>query len=191
MKSLLVDAMRQANAGDTGASVSDSGSFEPADRDFDATANDEIIDSCEPDADELELLSSTGVLVVGDEVAESTTEPSAELSRLDDPSGRLSISHGRRECITAPERVPVLTRYSAHLCVLLAVVSAGSWLLYQQIEARYFRDAFRSDHFHVSANDDSKATVLTVADSKLERFPFIDLTAIDSRQRSDDAGTTP
>lgn len=187
MKSLLVDALRQANTGDTGTSVSDSGSFETAEADseFGATANDEVIDSREPDEEELELLTSTGVLVVGEDVADSSVDPSIKFSRLNDSAAQLSISRGHHPHVTAPESVPVLARYAPLICIVLAIVAAGSWLLYQQIEVRYFHGVFDSSLTDANAN----GAAIETADAALnvERFPFINVPT----ETSDVAGASP
>lgn len=191
MKSLLVDALRRANTSDTGHSVSDSGSFDTADSEFGETANDAVMDGHEPDADELELLASTGVLVVGQEQTDTTAHTAAGFSRFDDSDVRLSIPRDHRERTTAPECVPALARYSPLICILLAFVAAGSWLLYQQVESRYFRDVFNSSHLQTSVKDDSATRALTIAESNVGRFPFIDVPADESAENSGAAGVTP
>lgn len=187
MKSLLVDALRRANTGDTGPSVSDSGSFDTADSEFGATANDEVIDSHELDAEELELLSSTGVLVVSDDAAHSLTIPSAEFSPEEKSGAQLSISGERYAHVAPPGNVPVLARYAPLICIVLAIVAAGSWLLYRQVEIRYFHGAFDSSHFQTSVNADGASNLSPVVDPIVERFPYIDV----STEGSDAAGATP
>lgn len=187
MKSLLVDALRRANTDDTGRSVSDSGSFDTADSEFGDTANDAMIDTHESEADELELLKSTGVIVVGDEVTGATIQEAPDFSRFDDAGAQPSIANGNHDADIAQACVPALARYSPLICISFAIVAAGSWLLYQQLESRYFRDVFDTYRLQAAASDDGVESALTTAESNLGRFPFIRVPAVDAAEKESES----
>ena len=77
MKSLLVDALRQASSDDSDHALSDSGSFDVSNEEFAAAiANDE---PDTPAEDELELMATNHALDVSSEIADSTPEEAPEV----------------------------------------------------------------------------------------------------------------
>lgn len=80
MKSLLVDALRQANSDDSDAdqALSDSGSFDATNDEFDAIANDDAGDAAHGADADLSLLATSAALELPAEPAEHAAEEAEE-----------------------------------------------------------------------------------------------------------------
>ena len=142
MKSLLVDALRQANDEESDQVLSDSGSFDARSEDFAETANDEHGE----DTGELELMSTTKALVVTEEVTDDTPDASIEDEDLPRADAAAAFNHeeevdfsvtivGEMPTPVDPQKMPRIAQFSPLLCLALAATVAGGWLLYQQLGA--------------------------------------------------------
>ena len=134
MKSLLVDALRQANGEGTDKALSDSGSFDTSSQDFGETAND----------GELELMSTHSALIVREPEAEpQEAEAETELEVAVEPEvvgvtehdeGTIDDEHamtivGMQALPLRDGAMPRLARFSPLLCLVAAALVAASWLL--------------------------------------------------------------
>ncbi len=137
MKNVLVDAIRQANRDEPGQTLSDSGSFDTADSDFGVTANDAVADT-QSIADELQLYETSNALTASDGgVGESivlTDTTTSELAEAELPSDVQRTVPAVSARFNTVRRTPVLSRYSPHICVLLAALAAATWLMFQQLQ---------------------------------------------------------
>lgn len=173
MKSLLVDALLQANSGDKGQTLTDSGSYDATDRVLPITANDavaECSDTAEEatnrrQADDLQELSLEVEVKVREAINEHSI-PAAAVTWVADP-----INEG-----------PVLARFTPHACVLLAIVTAGCWFAYQQLRPTYSESVLGVSQLRASdAQTAQNGSVMN--SSVVNRFPFLE-----DRADSDVAG---
>ena len=134
MKSILVDALRQANGEEAETKLSDSGSFDTTQEDFTATANQDIIDvGVEAEVAELELMATTRDLLVPDAGEDDEFPP----PRVEDTAvsgagwvtDRASVVRGNGSLA----RAPALARHVPLICVAAALLSAAGWLGYQHL----------------------------------------------------------
>ncbi len=134
MKSLLVDALRQANGDDSDKALSDSGSFDAENQDFGDTAND----------DELELMSTHSALIVRQPQDEPQVEPQETMAETElaiEPvdvaehdQGPVDDEHamtivGMQPLPLRDGAMPRLARISPLLCLVAAALVAATWLL--------------------------------------------------------------
>jgi len=150
MKSILVDALRQANGDDTDQALSDSGSFDASQDALAPPANDTI---GEQDG-ELELMSTTSALVVqeqaeqgpeetveGDESEATVQEPEADFEQAAyepiayepvDDQHAMTVA-GMMPLPVSRQQAPRLARLAPLLCAVLAFTVAASWLLINKL----------------------------------------------------------
>ncbi len=166
MKSILVDALRQANGKEPDSTLSDSGSFDATAADFGPTANDEeVVPLAGPD-ENLELMRTSAF----------HTDEFDEESEPDSPEQPLALTRALNSSALAPTQnsttAPVLARFAPLVCVLLAVVSAASWALYQQFATANHDNRFGAADmpFRSGVDQNGAPGALYGAD----RFPFID-----------------
>jgi len=146
MKSILVDALRQANGDDTDQALSDSGSFDASQDALASPAND-IID--EQDS-ELELMSTTNALVVTEEVEQEPEEIEAVHPEPDDIALEAEANFetvayepvdddhamtvaGMMPLPVTRRQAPRLARFAPLLCIALALTVAAGWLLINRL----------------------------------------------------------
>ena len=172
MKSILVDALRQANGEETDGALSDSGSFDASNQEFEATANDEVSEG------ELELMSTTNALVIHDDSEHVVEEPAVS----DEPVGRIELEtdaepvddeHAITIAGMAPlparkHNAPRIARLSPLFCIVIAVIVAVSWLALQQIGVS------RGTVGAVVGTSGSDVVVPADGDDEVARFPFLD-----------------
>lgn len=175
MKSILVDALRQANGDDTDQALSDSGSFDASQENLEAPAND----SLEHEEGELELMSTTSALVVREEetvVHDHVPDESGEdVQVLELDEGPVDDKHaitvvGLMPLPVLHTQTPGLARFAPLLCVLLAVAVASSWLLINTLGI-----SGGSLGTKISQSDGEVPQEAPGADASIEtRFPFLE-----------------
>jgi len=174
MKSLLVDALRQANEREASGTLSDSGSFDATRDDFGVIANDEErsektrvgVDRSE-DVD-LELLE-TSAPADTDPASNDAVEFMAEEPVAMEPDRRI----GMKSNATTVEEAPLLAKYSPLLCLCLALAAVGMWSVYLNISADQSATAIGAVF---SESRRSESAVETGQGSTEERFPFLSST---------------
>ena len=166
MKSILVDALRQANGKEPDSTLSDSGSFDATQPEFGQTANDAEVVPLENPDENLELLQTAAF-----HTEDFDAEPDSEF-----PEQSLAVTRAIDSAAIIPKRgssrAPVLARFAPLVCVALAIVSAGSWALYQQYGTANHNHRLGAADMPVNpgiANNAGESTA-----SAAERFPFID-----------------
>ncbi len=126
MKSILVDAIREASGDKPESALSDSGSFDASTEEFGETANDEHV----VDDGELELMETSSSLELppepqGDLVAEDYVEETA--SEIDANHAITIVGELPRP--VPPQKAPAISRFAPLATVLAAVVVAALWML--------------------------------------------------------------
>jgi len=150
MKSILVDALRQANGDDTDRALSDSGSFDTSQDTLAPPANDTI----EEQHGELELMSTSSALVVREESEQGPEETvkvdESEANFQDTEADFEQVSHesivyepvddehamtvaGMMPLPVTRRQAPPLARIAPLLCAVLAFTVAASWLLINKL----------------------------------------------------------
>ncbi|MCH9695695.1 MAG: hypothetical protein K0U72_14365 [Gammaproteobacteria bacterium] len=178
MKSLLVDAMRQANKGDSGSTLSDSGSFDTTSDEFTETANDAVVTVPGTAADELQLLdadtpeSDSPLAEVLDEV-ETLPELLQDPETTSPTGGRELSAKFAVADIVAPvvSKAPRLSRLSAVICLTLFLTSGVVWTVWQK-----WHDQAAASALGVSwipGESTRSETNSENAAANTERFPFI------------------
>jgi hypothetical protein len=175
MKSLLVDALRQANSAKSRKALSDSGSFSVACDDFQRTANDagdpEDFAAGVAQDRELELLDAAGdpedpqapaLEAARSEPRKQSDSELRESNRASHKTIARSQSHG--------STAPLLARYSPLLCLSLAVIAASFWAVVANLETR---GSSRALGAVVTASRPSILPTQPAESSTLQRFPFI------------------
>ena len=173
MKSLLVDALRQANSPE---SLSDSGSFETTDESLPETANDEVVDVDELQEhieEDLELLA-TGVFETG-EWQQHTAAPDEDPVAPD-------VTEPHAEVVAGALRAPLMARIAPILCCAIAFVSAVAWIGWRHYETQFGKSGFAATEAARPEADANDALGGTLYVAGAERFPFIDPGAPDDRQ---------
>ena len=176
MKSILVDALRQAEDDDADQALTDSGSFDASQDALDASANDAI----EEDHGELELMSTSNALVVRDESEDVPDEPVAvdedervsqdfavEYEPVDDDhavtvAGMIPLPVTKRQS-------PRLARLAPFLCTALAIAVATSWLWINKLGLPGTTLGTTISQAHAADPADVKASDL----EPTTRFPFL------------------
>lgn len=170
MKSILVDALRRANDSESETNLSDSGSFDATHEDFTATANQDLADAAfGEDAEELELLSTTRGLVVGDDNVSVPPELGETMA-----SGTVLLTVGDY-VIPDNRSLPTMPRLARHvpvLCLTLAFVAGTAWFAYQQLELR--KDASSLGAFAIHQSNAGGTDGVVVADELQRRFRYLD-----------------
>lgn len=177
MKSILVDALREANGTKSESTLSDSGSFDATQSEFGPTANDEeVVPLAAPD-ENLELLR-TASFHTDDFDSELDTEfPEQSMAAT------RAIDAAVLAAIQSSARTPVLARYAPLICIAVAIVSAGSWAVYQHYATTNHDTRIGAAEFRLGPGVNHDGVESTARDA--DRFPFIDLVA------EADAGATP
>lgn len=143
MKSILVDALRQANEDEPQRELSDSGRFDTIREDFSATANQEMIDATFGDGDEeLELMSTTRGLTANDGEAAPGEAIPAQLGET--LAGATVLLTGSDCVVPDSDSLPPMPRLARHvpiLCVAIALFAAAAWQGYQRLELRQYNSA--------------------------------------------------
>ena len=182
MKSILVDALREANDDKPESALTDSGSFDASGEDFTETANDEHV----ADSGELELMSTTDSLELPAELQDDIgeTEQIAETTA----AAEIDASHaitivGELPRPVPPQKAPAIARF-APLVTLLAAAAAGAvWMLVNHLSIvppAAIVDS-RGNSGSIAGAADDPGDVAAVAPN----FPFIDF-----EQGTIDEGTT-
>lgn len=176
MKSILVDALRQADGDDADQALTDSGSFGTSQDALDAPANDVI----EEDQGELELMSTTNALVIRDESQDASDEPVA----VDEDQGEPQdfaveyepVEDDHAMTVAGMIPLPVTKRQSPRLamltpflCAALAFAVAASWLLINKLTVRGTSLGTTISNAHAADPADAAAIELEPA----TRFPFL------------------
>lgn len=139
MKSILVDAIRQANDTESETKLTDSGSFDTTNEDFRATANQDMADAgFDKDAEELELMSTTRGLVVPDAGEHSDDGLDEDMpTQLAETSVGATVLLTGADCVVPDARslppMPQLARHVPLMCVAVALLSAAGWFGYQHL----------------------------------------------------------
>lgn len=142
MKSILVDALRQANDKESETKLSDSGSFDTTQEDFTASANQDLIDAgFDDDAEELELMSTTrGLVVPGADAGGDDGANEATPTQLTETMASATVLLTGSDCVIPDKNslppMPKLARHVPVICVVVALLSAAGWLGYQRLELR-------------------------------------------------------
>ncbi len=171
MKSLLVDALRQAAVNDDDQSLADTGTIDSAGEEFDATANDE---QGSPDA-EFELMVTTNSLVVAEAQTDETDDDTAYGERH---AGQIA---NRLPALARTHAIRELARFSPLLCLIVAAMGAGGWISYQQVAAT---DNSTNLGAVVSGSrvNAGAAGIDTVNRTEATRFPFLIDGQVDSSE---------
>lgn len=132
MKSILVDAIREANDDQSDSAMSDSGSFDASSQELGETANDEHV----VEGGELELMATTNSLELPSEQIDDSrdSDRAEELASADeiDTSHAVTIV-GELPRPVPPQNAPALARFAPIICVLLAITVGALWLLAHQL----------------------------------------------------------
>ena len=178
MKSILVDALRQANGDEGDKALSDSGSFEADQEQIESPANDALAQ----EKNELELMSTTNALIVQDG-ADNRQNHDAGIAGEESAGGEIEVEAppvddehavtivGMMPLPIARRRIPRLARVAPLLCVVCAAAVGGSWILINKVGMS------RADLGPVSSTPGSADPAgVTEGDGSLEhRFPFIEI----------------
>ena len=177
MKSLLVDAIRQAKFGDQEQSLSDSGSFDTTRSEIPETANDAVIEPDGDDAEALRLYETSASL----EAAVSDADDDADFFNtnelVSDNAGKRAATGPLRPAASAPlisvrSSGPYIARFAPLACVTLAALAAMSWSGYQHLKLKYAESEFAAAQVGgtaARAPERDGAVSLAVE----QRFPFI------------------
>ena len=179
MKSLLVDAMRQANKGDNDEALSDSGSFDTTTDQFTETANDAVVEAPQPHADDLQLLDpdapgigATDVEALGTG-ADAVAVALPELESPEPANGReLSAELAAFDvAVPAVSRAPSLSRLSPAICLALFFAAGLAWSGWQYWQTQVAGEALGASRI-LGAPTPSAASAAATG-SEVELFPFI------------------
>lgn len=166
MKSLLVDAMRQANKGDNGVALSDSGSFDTSSDQFTETANDAVVETPEPLADDLQLLDP-------DQTIAADPVLLAELESAESASGRELSAEMAAFDVAVPDvsRAPSLSRFSPAICLALFFAAGLAWSGWQNWQTQAAGSDLGASRIPGAPAQSAQSEA--GAGSQVERFPFI------------------
>lgn len=179
MKSLLVDALRQAHNSRQSRSLSDSGSFDTTNAEFETTANDPVASEVAASPDELALFETTANAALHDDAL--YVEPSQDAD-FDEPLGAvrpLGPKHTSAAQYVLPTSglsqsgLPAVARFAPVICVTAALITAVSWGLFRSSELG--RDdltmlGLQSRDSSVETRQNRPSAINTAA----VRFPFLD-----------------
>ncbi len=191
MKSLLVDALRQAHNSRQSRSLSDSGSFDTTDAEFETTANDPVAleETALPDEtaspeeaaslEELALYETTTDAALNFDAAYDEPLQDAD---FDEPLQPVRPPQSKRtsdEESSIPDvrpsqpGLPALAKFAPAICVTAALLAATSWALFRSSELG--RDGLTMLELQYSEsagefrNDRPSPTSAAIV-----RFPFLD-----------------
>lgn len=173
MKSILVDAIRQANEKEPETNLSDSGSFDATQEDFSAPANQDLIDAgFEEEAGELELMSTTtGLVVPGDDDRDSESMPARPGDTMSGGTVLLTSSDYIIPDNDSLPPMPKLARHVPMLCVALALIAGASWYGYQHLDLEPGASGLGA--FTVQSQAASARDELLSGDSSEPRFRYL------------------
>lgn len=191
MKSLLLDALRDAKSGGEEKVLSDSGSFDTSSEEFSTTANDSDVDPDAISESELALYETSISIELG---IDSEDSPTPDLDELDTAEEHLgyaaslgaatSVPDTSPTCIRAETTAPAMARYAPIACLLCAAIAASSWFAIY-----YFKWGHSESGITTSQRAISTASVDSSSDTGLggraENFPFIDLSAPEKEREAD------
>lgn len=169
MKSLLVDALRQARSGEQGQSLSDSGSFDVTSQEVLETANDSIVEESA-----LELYETSMSVDVDGEFPESLDID----AQLED-SSRYSATALSRAAINSSgmspdsSKGPAFARFAPVICVAFAACACVAWFAIHYFNLTSFDAELASgriDRAALSIADESDP----LASNETGRFQFIE-----------------
>jgi len=128
MKSILVDAIREASGDKPDSALSDSGSFDASSDDFSVTANDEQVD----DDGALELMATTNSLELPSEQEDDSSGPDQVEEAVS--ADEIDASHaitivGELPRPVPPQKAPAVARFAPLVCALTALAAGGFWML--------------------------------------------------------------
>lgn len=166
MKNPLADVIRQSSGSDH--ALSDSGSFDTSKQNFGPIANDEAIEAVE-DA-ELELLESTGAIVLDDGTITFQTQDEIDHKVEDAP---LPPSELLKANAFDPERAPLMSRYAPVICLATALLAAVGWSAWTTVRDYSSESSIGANELPVPGIEDASVAG-TVHIAGAERFPFID-----------------
>lgn len=154
MKSLLVDALRQAKNLDEAQVLSDSGSYDTTKDEFLATANDAVAEQSDIAEQELALYETINKSL---EVSAAVdTVPAVELQ----PTVAI-VGSGPRQA-----------RFAPLICMVLAVLAASIWLGYQQVRLGHSESAMDMSQAQ-NASVHTQRMNASADQSNFRRFPFL------------------
>ena len=173
MKSLLVDALRQAHNSRQSRSLSDSGSFETTSAEFETTANDPVASEVAPSPDELALFETTANAALNDDALYDEPSPDAD---FDEPLGSKHTSAAQNVLSTSglsQSGLPAVARFAPVICVMAALITAVSWGLFRSSELG--RDdltmlGLQAPETSIETRQNRPSAINTAA----VRFPFLD-----------------
>jgi hypothetical protein len=189
MKSLLVDAMRQANKGSDDAALSDSGSFDTTSDQFAETANDAEVKAPDALADDLQLLDHNAPAAEAVAVSAPTAEAVAVDSiDIDEDQGsvqlpdvvlpetpgdtELSIEEATFDvAVPVVRRAPRMSRFSPAICLTLFLAAGFAWTAWQNWQEQAAGSVLGASRIP-GAPAGSAQNSAEMA-STVERFPFI------------------
>lgn len=169
MKSLLVDALRQARSGEQGQSLSDSGSFDVTSQEVLETANDSIVDEST-----LQLYETSMSVDVDGEFPESSG-----IDAQSEDSSRYSATALTRAAIDSSgmspgaSKGPVFARFAPVICVAFAACACVAWFAIHYFNLSSFDAELASgriDRAALSIADENDPLAIGVTG----RFEFIE-----------------
>ncbi len=130
MKSILVDAIREASGDKPESALSDSGSFDASTEEFGETANDEHV----VDNGELELMETTSSLEPAHEQLDDIVAP----DHVEEAASEIDASHaitivGELPRPVPPQKAPAISRFAPLACVLAALAVGAFWMLAEHL----------------------------------------------------------
>lgn len=182
MKSLLVDAMRQANKGDKGAALSDSGSFDTTSDQFTETANDSVVDTPQPLADDLQLMDPDAPEsdAIGIEALTNSADPvppALSNAEIPEPATGRNLSAefiALDAAVPAVGRAPRLSQFSPVICLAVFLAAGLVWVGWQNWQEQ--ATGSKLDGSRIPGAPLHSASGESDAGSQAERFPFISAT---------------
>lgn len=182
MKSNLVDALRRAQEQKSETNLSDSGSFDSTQQDFEAPANQDMADAgFGEDATELELMSTTRGLAVNDMADAPTAEDVAEddgdsmPAQFGETMASATVLLTASDCVIPGSRslpsMPKIARHVPALCLVLAIIAGAGWQAYQRLELR--QDASALGAFAVPSQTSDQQQEIVLADELEVRFRYL------------------
>lgn len=191
MKSPLVEALRQAKGGGPSAErPSPSGEVASNDESSLAARREDT-----PDADELQLMLSTGVhgieapaddgpsllatstdIVLSEEFPGHAEEPQHQEMTTESDSQAVPPALLTAAGVVHEDRrpgVPQLGRYSPLICLLLSFAATGSYLLYQHLGGNFHNSDLASLSTQLGATESQRSHNLSAVDKPLNQFKLI------------------
>jgi len=164
MKSLLVEALLQANSGGKGQTLTDSGSYDTTDRELPITANDAV-------AERSDATQGAASSRLPDDARELSLEE-AEVEVIETRNEQNVLAPGGSLAADLTGKGPTLARFTPHACIMLAVVTAGFWLGYQHLRLAYSEAGLGASQLRASGAQAAEASIAP-NHSAAGRFPFL------------------